>query len=311
MDYVDEIVIPAFTETRLPRKHGDTQYHFIDVELENVGSAHQPIVAITGRFVKQTVLRRTQILDPVKGLSRDELAIESAPSAFFILRLDIHRLIYFAETPDAPDIKTFSLAAATSIRAKYNQYIDQEFDRQNSEGGRVTKKALREENPPPTVVAIPLTTKSDVADFISRYSKLQSIHFQLVRPNDEMDGHSMWAALRATDEKLGAETTVVEHRNTNGLNKAEAINEITAASETGNQIIKMNGLDEHGNRLRGNNETYQLSVPLAVVPQDRPGLVKRLVSAFWSLVQAGDIKFDDTGGMKEAEMARLQQRYRL
>lgn len=310
LDYVDEIVIPAYLESREARKYGDATYYLLSVGVENIGTPEAPIAALAGRFVKQTILKRTQILDPEKGLSKDERSMESAPSSFFILRLDIHRLIYFAETPDAPDLRSFALASNAIIRRRHDEFINSLYNQHNEDGDKVTKKSLREKNPEPNVVVIPLTSQNDISSFISRYSKLQKIEFHLVRPNDEIDGQAMWRALRETTERLGAENTKVEHRNSDGLDTTQAVQEVVDASATGNQIVKMSGLDEEGNRLSGNNENYQLSVSIDNVPETKRGLIDRLYNIFKSLVSDGDIKFDQKQVSSNAErMIRIVRDY--
>lgn len=293
LDYANEIVIPAFLDVYEARVHGDTSYYFIETELEVIDFETGPAVSITGRFVKRTILRRTQVLHPGLGLHQDEDSMETAPSSFFILRLDIHRLIIFGETPDAPDARAFALASGASIRRKYNDFIDTQHDIINlTSKGRVTKKSLRETHQPPSVVAVPLTTASTVYDFVGRYSVLQKIEFKLVRPNHELDGKEMWQAIRGTSENLGANSTTIEHRNSDGLDKDAAAKEIADASATGNQIIDLSGIDDQGNKLKGNNETYQLSVPLEGVPENRLGLIEKLRAIFDRLVKSGEIRFD-------------------
>jgi len=276
----ESIVIPALSGTHVARKYGETSYHFLDVKVELIGEESARSVVLTGRFVKNTILRRVQVLDAQGGLSKDDHAIPSAPSAFFVLALGVHRLIYFAETPNAPlqqQVKNFSdRAAERKLR-----------------GDKVTKKALREQHPAPSVVVIPLTDPSDLKAFVSRFQKLTRIQFHLVPSNAEIDGKEMWKAIRDATDRVGAEKTKVEHRSGEGLNKAEAVNEIADASATGNQIVRLEGIDKTGHVLKGDNKNYQLTVPLPDPPSDRTALAKALTNLFFERVDSQTIKIDD------------------
>jgi len=289
----ESIVIPALSGTHVARKYGETSYHFLDVKVELIGEESARSVVLTGRFVKNTILRRVQVLDAQGGLSKDDHAIPSAPSAFFVLALGVHRLIYFAETPNAPDLKSFSLAAGEVIRTRYDRFIDEQYAERKLRGDKVTKKALREQHPAPSVVVIPLTDPSDLKAFVSRFQKLTRIQFHLVPSNAEIDGKEMWKAIRDATDRVGAEKTKVEHRSGEGLNKAEAVNEIADASATGNQIVRLEGIDKTGHVLKGDNKNYQLTVPLPDPPSDRTALAKALTNLFFERVDSQTIKIDD------------------
>jgi len=118
LDYAEEVVIPAFTRDTYVRSFGDrTHYHFYEVELLNLAEQGKyPIWVLAGRFIKDTELRREQIFDEEKGLIKDEQSMQSAPSAFFILILNNHRLIYFPETAHAPDLSAFKSTVRAAVQ---------------------------------------------------------------------------------------------------------------------------------------------------------------------------------------------------
>src|ERR1700723_2454744 len=109
LDYAKEIVLPAFFDDTYIRSYGKkAQFFFHEVEQVVLnGDKENPILGISGRFIKNTYLTREQIFDPEKGIVLDPANIQSSPSAFFLLILNNHRLIYFPETAHAPDLKTF------------------------------------------------------------------------------------------------------------------------------------------------------------------------------------------------------------
>lgn len=65
------------------------------------------LIAIAGRFIKNTELSREQYENDKGELIRDTQGMPSAPSAIFVLMLNSHRLLYVAETKFAPNLNTF------------------------------------------------------------------------------------------------------------------------------------------------------------------------------------------------------------
>lgn len=76
LDYLDEIVLPAFTDDTLTRQHGKktpTNYHFYEVEVEVLDRNSSPTtIGISGQFVKDVRLTHTQLYDASKGLVKDK-----------------------------------------------------------------------------------------------------------------------------------------------------------------------------------------------------------------------------------------------
>src|SRR5687767_8238987 len=110
LEYAESSVIPAFTDPTLNRRYGThTSYFFHDVSLLRIEQPGEPVplLCVYGKFVHNTMLRRTQVYRPAQGLAPDVAEMESAPSAFFVLILNNHKLAYAHETPFAPSIKRF------------------------------------------------------------------------------------------------------------------------------------------------------------------------------------------------------------
>ena len=83
LDYVEEIVLPAFLQTGAVRTHGETSFRFFNVSLVQLERQDgTPVMALSGHFIKDTILRRQQIFDPSEGLVEDYDEIASAPSAY-------------------------------------------------------------------------------------------------------------------------------------------------------------------------------------------------------------------------------------
>jgi hypothetical protein len=96
LDYDEEIVRPAFLDQTLVRQYGEaTEYFFYETKLIRLQSEvkSESEFGIAGHFIKDTILRRTQVFRPEGGLIHDEAEMQSAPSAFFLLLLSNHKLV--------------------------------------------------------------------------------------------------------------------------------------------------------------------------------------------------------------------------
>ncbi|MCC0056728.1 MAG: hypothetical protein H6883_11390 [Rhodobiaceae bacterium] len=309
LDYAEEIVIPAFTRDTFVRSYGKrTNYHFYDVELVGLSADREhPILALAGRFIKDTELTRHQIFDAKRGLIQDERRMRSSPSAFFVLLLNNHRLIYLPETPHAPDLNAFKATAEQFLRRRHNEYVDQLYAALKAEGEKVTKKSLFETHPAPKLEVIALTGADDIAEFVRRYSILKRIDFRIVRPNDDIDAGEILDQVREFSRGLNAERTDLTTANINGLDIEASIEAVTAATETGNQEVKLTGVDENGNDLAGNNDEFQITAPVENIPPTPVGLARRLYEIYETMTQNGAIR---APGMDHA-IEKIRQLVRL
>lgn len=291
LDYAKRIVIPAFTKDTYVRSYGKkTHYHFYEVELMNLADdGGDPIMVLAGRFVKQTELTRTQIFDDKQGLVQDEASLLSAPSAFFVLILNNHRLIYFPETPHAPDLNAFRVTAQQFLRQRHQEFINQTYKRTRLDDEPPTKKSLYEDHPRPSVEVVPLTGRADIATFMRRFEKLKKINFRVVKPNDDINAGEILGQVRELSDALGSTSTKVTASSGDGLDIDAAIEAVTEATGSGNQDVSVAGVDTDGNSLSGNNEQFKLSAEIENVPLKKASLVERLVEKFSLLRSAGSI----------------------
>ena len=294
LDYAHKIVLPAFLDDTLIRTYGDTtEFHFLDVSLIHLNDDTSEVsMGICGRFIKNTMLSRTQIYQRNQGLIQDLRSIQSSPSAYFVLVLNNHRLIYFPETPHAPELKSFEATALQFLKLKHREFINAQFQRYKDEGEKITKKTLRELHPSPTLEIVPLTSVEDIEAFVARYSKLKTVELRLIKPNDDIDGAETFRALREYLDDVNPKSTKVVTSNPDGLNRESATNLIHDASAAGNQEVKLSGIDVEGNRLDGNNEQFKLTVHIEPIPQTSDLLAKKLFATFEALVSRGMIRVD-------------------
>lgn len=299
LDYAEEIVIPAFTRDTYVRSYGNrTHYHFFEVKLVNLSEDRdEPVLGLMGRYIKDTELTRHQIFDQKQGLVKDEQKMRSAPSAFFLLILNNHRLVYFPETPHAPDLSSFRVTAEKFLKKRHAEYLSALHAELAERGEKVTKKSLAETHPSPTLEVIPLTGKDDIARFVRRYEILKRIDFRLVRPNDEdIDAGEILGQVRAFGDGLNSAKTKISASNSDGLDKDASIEAVTAATDTGNQEVKLSGVDTDGNKLSGNNEKFQISAPVETIPPSDRGLGAKLYDIYQNLRHSGSIQAPDMNG---------------
>lgn len=204
--------------------------------------------------------------------------------------LNNHRLIYFPETPDAPDVSSFKTTVKRFISDQYRGYIDQLWNEAKARGETTTKKALQEENESPTLEIIPLTGRDSISAFVNQFSLLKTIEFRIVKPNSEVDGHEVFKQLREISDELNSTSTKLRASNPDGLDKDNSKKTITDATDQGNQEVTLDGLDQDGNKLKGNNDEFKISAPLATVPVMKLTLAKKLFGIFEGLVANGTIK---------------------
>lgn len=291
LDYAAEIVLPAFLDDSLVRSYGSTDFFFFEVELLCLNDEVQdPKLAIIGRFVKNTQLSREQIFHPQDGIIRDEDAIDSAPSAFFVLILNNHRLIYLPETSHAPNLSAFRATILKFMNRKRTKYIDELYREQRQIGRRITKKSLYEIHKKPSLDIVPISSDEQIENFVNRYRHLRKIEFKLINPNEELDGEEIFRDIREYLDGLKPESAKIETKSAEGLNIEEAVPRIKAATATTNQEVRLSGTDRQGNKLVGDNNQFQISTPIESFPATKAGLAKKLYGIFSEMVSSGSIR---------------------
>lgn len=304
-DLFQEVVLPAFTDDTLVRAAYGSSFHLLDVELIASLSRDHPEPAIAGQFVRDHYLRRTQKLDHDTGaLVADEATLQSSPSAFFVLLLRDHRLVYFAETPQAPDLKLFASAMERFITEKYHAYIDRLKAQAKAAGERITKKALRERIKPPTLEVVPLTSQDDLEAFIARYQKLQRVDVTVHRKNDEISTAALLRNTDAWNELLKGQRTKISTSDSAGLDKEGATKALREMGDGANETIRLFGEDENGDRLVGDNDEFSVKVMIEHLAGDAKAKAIGLFAKFREMVGRGLIKRPETDDADAAALAQ-------
>ena len=288
LDYLDEIVVPAFTDDTLIRQRGretPTRYHFYEVEVEVLDkSSSPPMIGIFGQFVKDVRLTRTQIFDTSKGLVEDKQTMSSSPSSYFLFLLNSHQLIYLPKTPHAPSVDEFASTISSFIKRKHVSFIDALYDATKSGKERVTKRSLWEQHPAPSIDIVPLATTESVASFIGRFSLLKVIQFKLLKPNPTVSAADAFAGMQSILTDLHAKSGQVVTKSDTGMDKAAAIRVVGQAAAAGTNEIKLQGNAPDGATLSGSNDDFKIRVPIETMPATQKGVIKRMFDAFTSTI---------------------------
>jgi hypothetical protein len=217
--YLKEIVIPALTYTQQVRVWKTTSYHFLngDTAVLSIDGVDRPVVF--GRFVKDTILKRDQILQDDLTLVFDPQNMQSSPSAIFVLFLDTHRLVYYAESAHAPDVKAFEGTARAFLIQQWDRYLIELQSDQMSP--RQTRTALEALHPRPRIKVIPISGEDSIREFINRYGVITRLEIKVLERNREIDASETAEGLRQLGDKLGAAEPKIIATNKAGLQSGE------------------------------------------------------------------------------------------
>ncbi|MEN0651408.1 MULTISPECIES: hypothetical protein [Hyphobacterium] len=305
VSFLEEIVLPAFTDDTLVREISDsTNFHLYDVKLDRLEDG---LHVIYGRFIKNTTLSREQLFDRRGGIVHDYAELETSPSSFFILIVDNHRLIYQPETVAAPSIDTFRATIAKFIKLKYEVFFEKTYRLSKEYDRSVTRKILAEKIAKPRINIIPLSDPSGLEAFLRRYSKLKHLSFKIIETNDDDDASQIFEDMRAAGMRLESQNTEFSHRSRDGLNVDEAIDLATEATAHGYQHLKTNGLDNDGNNLSGDNENFALKQHVPDPPNDLAERTRLFVAYFVNLVKDKIIKTGESDNNSEHSYSKLFQ----
>ena len=329
LDYLDEIVVPAFTSGGV-RTFKDGTYRLNSVEVLDLGTAKShPELALCGRFIKDMIVRSEQRYDArTDTVVPDNKQMETAPSALFALLLASHKLIYLSETAHAPGLESFRSTIASLLGRARIAYIDEvqmrsglgmltdeeaarfpaiaEADVADGQAarleiasiddgarGKLTKKRLRELLPPVDLEILALSNDEELRAFVARFKTLQSATLRLVIPNSELDNDDFLARVRGKAEEAHSQTSSLVYRNPDGLNKTQIVAQFETAASEGNTEIKLDGKDEVGQTLRGSNNEFKVVSYLTALPGSLRLTARAMFAVFNQQRASGLIKAPD------------------
>lgn len=298
LDHFDNIVFPSFLEMKYMRRLKDKgDYFFLDTKLIILNDdINEPIVGISGRIVKNTMLHRDQIFTD-GDLIDDAKNLETAPSSSFLLILNNHRLLFCREMTGAPTLQNFQSTSDCFLKWSYLDYINKVHDESkeakkiNSENKITTKKSLKTLIPRPFLRITPLPDKQSLDEFVGRFSHIDRLSIKLLPTNrEEIDNDDFWRDLGNRRDSMNSTSTRVDFSNPKeGLDTESVLTQARSATSRGNSEVKLKGIDAQGDTIRGNNDDFSLTVDLEDLPRDSVAAAKLKYRQFISLAASGVI----------------------
>lgn len=301
------IVLRAFLNDTHIRGYGRTHYHFLDVSLEKADPNDASSLVVVGRFVKNTVLEREQILAGGKLLA-DHQEIESAPSSAFLLVLKTHRMIFVQETKFAPTLSEFESTLRRFITKEFEENLRKVYEHEKAQNPKYTWKDARRANPAPSVSVVPLTSRSSISNFISRFSKIDTLSIPLIDRNSDFDAGAAAANFQRALSPMEPRRAVTKvYGGEDGLGISETEEFVKKTTESGYENVTITGLDRAGNKLKGNNDSYKLAAEVDLEGREPRGYVSALYQRYSGLVRDGVLRIFRGDESSEAEIvAKLQ-----
>ncbi|AVF09410.1 hypothetical protein J7S89_12870 [Acinetobacter baumannii] len=252
VDMLHEIILPAFTiEDTWKVKRGS--FFFQSTEVIQLPNSKEKTFAIVGRFIRDTRLTSTQVYDyDAKELKPQKRSIQTSPSAIFVLILNNHRLIYLKETPHAPTLEMFKDTCQTFFRRQTKRYAESLLEE--------ARRDFIKEYGLPDVNITPLNTRESLEEFLNQYKKIESIRITLKKRNDELQFKNdlIKKAQLKTDAIKSSTTTISFTNKKDGLDFDQTLEQLDEATEQGNQGILIEGINESGDVIKGNNEKFKV-----------------------------------------------------
>jgi hypothetical protein len=288
LDYLDQIVFPAFTSNYLRETYFNTQYFFFEVELVDLEVNFKTYKCIIGRLIKNMMLERDQIFSGGE-LVLDSQQLQSSPSSTFILILENHKLLLIREVKSAPAMEAFENTIRKFLKASRNQYINQIYNEAKETEEKRTKASIQKEIPALKLDVIPLLSRTELSQLVNIYEVFQSLEIKLIETNSELDSDEFFEKARKTKSQISASQASIRFSNNDGLNKAEALSQIESAGKTGNAIILTSGTGEDGTRINTKNTelNFRFTIP-NLSPSIRENAIQA-ITALEDLVERGII----------------------
>lgn len=307
MDLFDEVVRPAFLDER-ERKYRDTTYILLNTSIDVLEKDNPESVAIVGRIVKNTVLKREQIFDrSSRDLKKSARKMETSPSSIFVLLLASHRLLLVREQADSPTFAAFRTTTERFLRQSHLEYLNSEFVQLKGTGQKVSKKSLKEKLPIPDVEVVPIVSPQSLEEFVKRFKLLTAAKFTILSTNNENDNESFLIdeARRIKDE-IDSKKTVIAHQNNQGLKRDKLLPQLKAARQ-GNTQIQLDGFDNNGNELKGDNQNFNVRHPLPTLPESMNSACRVLFAQMKQISLDGVVKLQSVSSDIKTRLTQFIQ----
>ena len=294
LDHFFEVLYPAFFNPSHVKRFGSTRYIFREVGIVNVPveTLQGDQITIYGRLIKKMVLRRDQTHSEESGLLKDEATLDSAPSAFFALDINNHKLVFLPETTYAPTLKNFAQTLQSFMRKEHANLLSVRYGEAKRAETPVTHRQLLLEIPVPDVDVTPMAGAGDINDFLETLARATKVEFQILNTNVEVNRGDTFRALQAQKTELNATRTALVHTNPDGLRPGALRQEVADAAEGGNQKVVITGVDADGGIVKGNNDDFKLRVTIPDLPDGGEGKAAAMIRSYGEQVARGRLRPD-------------------
>jgi hypothetical protein len=313
LDYLSEVVIPAFVDDTFVRsiKSGRTKYFFYNakfeyVEVDNGDGEKYFCPVIHGQFIKDTELFREQVFDEDKGIVETSASIQSSPSAYFVLRLEDHRLLFYPETSFPPSTSEFRATAQKSLERSYDKFIRSAKNRLNAAGSRITIKEMESTHRKPSLKILNLPNQESLAKSVHRFKDLTRVEIEIVHTNSEPTLDDLLIPAQKRNDRLsknGDATTRILTAAPNGLNKDEVEAELSDFVQQGVAQFTLSGKGDNGEKIVVESEELALRYPMETNVLRGVEKVAAMMRRFFQGVQDGAIQ---TGIAQTDVLARIR-----
>ena len=304
LDKFVDIVYPAFFNG-YEREYGETRFLFKYVKLLSCEIEDEVFYFIYGVFIKDTLLKREQVL---KGeeLVEDPKELPTSPSSIFILSLLDHRLFFIKEHKDSPDMGNFKSTInhfmkrviLEKVNNEYNSYNEMRAENGGNQGRfkRKTKKDFIANYPEPELEIVQSSSDAEIEQFVRELKSIEKLTLDIINPNDEFDCNKFFEATRNTNKDMGVNSSKHVFTKTkssvknNTLPHDEVIKLSKEAVDDSNINFAISGKDLKGVTIDGTNETFKLSVPIDEVDDNPKFLSKKVYQTYMELVSSGVIR---------------------
>ncbi len=303
IDFLDDIVIPAFFVDEERANRGN-DYYFTGQQFVYLKRGDIDSLALTCRFIKSTILTRHQTYSRNDGLIKDEKSLPSAPSALAALLLKSHRLLYLREVPNAPAPSTFGTTFVHFMKRIIDNKRNDHIIENMMEGRRISKASAAEQYPYPDLRVVPVVSQESLKEFINRFDSLNTVKIEVAPTNNELDNNKFFKLLRSSKSSMNSTRTVVQHHNSQGLDKESTLEHVEAAKQ-GNAFVQMKGKDASGDDLVGDNNNFSVRAIVDTDTDDPDRSIKDLYERYEGLIQedvinVGQSLDDITGKLKSS-----------
>ncbi len=261
LDYVNEIVIPAFFNDSFIREVRGGDYYLLNVSLVEVDRRPDPVIGIVGRFVKDTRLKieqRVEMQNDEETQAKERIVVadgrefDRALSSVFLLVLNDHSLVYLHETQDAPGVEAFGNTMQVFFNRQRQIMLRRLFaenEQARKSGGEfLTLEGVREQNPLAKVHVTPLLSRRGIESAVEDFRIVQQVSFTSHRTNSSTV-KDFTRVYRETQTQVASTAAFSSFYNTDGLEKQQVQELVTEVAGDTSTDIRLLGQDYDGGQI--------------------------------------------------------------